>query len=948
MRRICALFHACEAASTAVCAQTIICPVARMNKQQLASRIWESAKKMRSKIPANEYKDFILGFIFYKFLSDGEVSFLKKNGMTDPELTALSEKDSESVRFCQDNIGYFIAYENLFSTWLEKDKVKTFDVSNVHDALMSFGRLIGKNYKQAFEGIFDSLSIGLQKLGDTAAAQTKAIAGLMNLIRVIPMDGRQDYDVLGFIYEYLISNFAASAGKKAGESYTPHEVSVMMSEIIAAHLKQAKNIEIYDPTSGSGSLLINIGRSVSRFVSGENKIKYYAQELKSDTYNLTRMNLVMRGISPANLDTRNADTLEEDWPVTDSLKPLRVDAVVSNPPYSQKWDPDEAKKLDPRFSYGMAPKSKADYAFLLHDLYHLKPNGIMTIVLPHGVLFRGKENDNSEWTIRRNLIENNNIDAIIGLPPNIFFGTGIPTLVMVLKKSKPDDRVLFVDASLGFEKAGQKNRLRSSDIRRIVDAVSGRIEMPGFSKLVDRDEIRANGYNLNIPRYIRRNTIEHWDISSVMFGGIPNSELNGLSEYWNVLDTLWKTLFSTKGNYSRVKVKDIGKAIAEDSSVAIYSKSVKDALSGFDKALKKELVDGWESVRINTEEMKLASEVFKRFGKIQLIDKYDAYQILDNEWTKIETDLEILQSEGFDAVRALDPHMVIKKVDGDDEEVQEGWQGRIIPFELVQRRFFGAELAEIESKVAEAERIHAVISAMAAEIPEEEKEDVIEEGSEDLDSKLVASKAGEVLGEVETEEIKVLRQYLLIASAKGKKSFQSKHAEVAWGEMTIYKSGVFSKSVVQTYIAKLQENFVFPDDSFEALIVRAHKLFNDEKRIKSEVRSLKASLEEMTIKKYGKPSEGESGKLSDEEAKELLEVKWVRPIIEKLSSMPLAVVESLASKVKALASKYETTLSDVQAKIETAESDLAGMLDELQGNADDMSGIGAWKKELAK
>ena len=947
MRGSALFFRACETVSAAVCAQTIICPVARMNKQQLASRIWESANKMRSKIPANEYKDFILGFIFYKFLSDGEVSFLKKNGMTDTELAALGEKNADAVQFCQDNIGYFIAYENLFSTWLEKDKSKTFDVSNVHDSLMSFGRLIGKNYRQVFEGIFDTLSIGLQKLGDTAGAQTKAIAGLLNLIRDIPMDGRQGYDVLGFIYEYLISNFAASAGKKAGEFYTPHEVSVMMSEIIAAHLKKAKNIEIYDPTSGSGSLLINIGRSVSRFVSGENKIKYYAQELKSDTYNLTRMNLVMRGISPANLDTRNADTLEEDWPVTDAMKPLRVDAVVSNPPYSQKWDPDEAKKLDPRYSYGMAPKSKADYAFLLHDLYHLKPNGIMTIVLPHGVLFRGKENDNSEWTIRRNLIENNNIDAIIGLPPNIFFGTGIPTLVMVLKKSKPDDRVLFVDASLGFEKAGQKNRLRSSDIRRIADAVSGRVEMPGFSRLVERDEIRANGYNLNIPRYIRRNTIERWDISSVMFGGIPNSELNDLCEYWNVLNTLRKTLFSTKGNYSRVKVKDIGKAIAEDSSVAIYSKSVKDALSGFDKALKKEMVDGWESVRINTEETKLASEVFKRFGEIQLIDKYDAYQILDNEWTKIETDLEILQSEGFDAVRALDPHMVIKKVNGVEEEVQEGWQGRIIPFELVQKRFFGTELAEIESKVAEAERIHAAIAAIAAEIPEEEKEDVIEEGSEDLDSKLVASKAGEALGEVETEEIKALRQYLSIASTKEKKLFQSNHAEVAWGEMTISKSGVFSKSAVQSYIEKLQEKFVFPDDSFEALIVRAHKLFNDEKRIKSEVRSLKAALEEKTIKKYGKPSERESGKLSDEEAKELLEVKWVRPIIEKLSSMPLVVVESLASKVKALASKYETTLSDVQAKIEKAESDLAGMLDELQGNADDMSGIDAWKQELA-
>lgn len=911
-----------------------------MNKQQLASKIWASANKMRSKIPANEYKDFILGFIFYKFLSDGEVAFLKKNGMTDKELESLDEKDSAAVQFCQDNLGYFIAYDYLFPTWLEKDKAKTFDISNVHDGLMSFGRLIGKNYRQVFEGIFDTLSIGLQKLGETAGKQTKAVADLLNLISGIPMSGRQDYDVLGFIYEYLISNFAASAGKKAGEFYTPHEVSVMMSEIIAAHLKNAKNIEIYDPTSGSGSLLINIGRSVSRFVSGENKIKYYAQELKSDTYNLTRMNLVMRGIAPANLDTRNADTLEEDWPLTDAMKPLRVDAVVSNPPYSQEWKPDEAKKLDPRYSYGMAPKSKADYAFLLHDLYHLKPNGIMTIVLPHGVLFRGKENDNSEWTIRRNLVENNNIDAIIGLPPNIFFGTGIPTLVMVLKKSKPDDRVLFVDASLGFEKAGKKNRLRASDIRRIADAVSGRMEMSGFSRLVDREEIRANGYNLNIPRYIRRNNFERWDISSVMFGGIPNTELDDLSDYWSVLNTLRTALFTVKGNYSRIKVEDVGSAISGDSSVKAYSKSVAAALAGFDTTLKKDLVDNWKTLSINLEEAKLADDLFKRLKDIPLIDRYDAYQILDDEWLKTESDLEVLQSEGFGAVRAVDERMVVKKVNGVDEEVPDGWQGRIIPFELAERKFFARELAEIGAKFAEAEKMLAEIEAISSEIPEDEKEHLIEEGEEALDSKLVAAKAGEILSEVETDETKALCAYLALPSAKEKKVFQSQHPEVDWSSMAISKAGVFAKSAVQARILKLKEGFEFPEGTFEAQVVKAYKLFYGEKMVKAEAKSQKAALEEKTKEKLNH--------LSDEEAKALLEAKWIEPIVKKLMALPTVVTDNLATKIKALVAKYATTLADVEARIESAETDLAGLLSELDGNADDLAGIAAWRKELAR
>ena len=407
-----------------------------MNKQQLASKIWQSANKMRSKIEANEYKDYILGFIFYKFLSDKELKLLKSEGMTPEEIKGLTESDTESVSFIKNRIGYFMAYDDLFSTWLYKGS--DFNVADVRDALSAFNRHISPAHRKVFTGIFDTLQTGLSKLGDTAASQTKAISDLLGLIKDIPMDGKQDYDVLGFVYEYLISNFAANAGKKAGEFYTPHEVSLLMSEIVAEHLKDHKKIEIYDPTSGSGSLLINIGQSAAKHIDDENNIKYFAQELKVNTYNLTRMNLVMRGILPDNIAIRNADTLEDDWPYFDeddphgTYKPIYVDAVVSNPPYSQVWE-SVNKDADPRYSgFGLAPKTKADFAFLLHDLYHLKPDGIMTIVLPHGVLFRGDvEGADAEGKIRKNLIEKNNIDVIIGLPPNVFFGTGIATIIMV-------------------------------------------------------------------------------------------------------------------------------------------------------------------------------------------------------------------------------------------------------------------------------------------------------------------------------------------------------------------------------------------------------------------------------------------------------------------------------------------------------------------------------------
>ena len=228
-----------------------------MNKQQLANKIWASANKMRSKIEANEYKDYILGFIFYKFLSEQEVRVAKEYDFTDADLPQLNEKNEEIVKWAQSKLGYFIAYENLYSTWMDKDF--DFQITNVRDALSAFTRLISPTHKKVFSGIFDTLQTGLKKLGTSDAEQTRAVSDLLSLIKDIPMSGRQDYDVLGFIYEYLISQFAANAGKKAGEFYTPHEVSLLMSEIVAYHLKDRSQIEIYDPTSGSGSLLINIG-----------------------------------------------------------------------------------------------------------------------------------------------------------------------------------------------------------------------------------------------------------------------------------------------------------------------------------------------------------------------------------------------------------------------------------------------------------------------------------------------------------------------------------------------------------------------------------------------------------------------------------------------------------------------------------------------------------------
>ena len=705
-----------------------------MNKQQLASKIWESANKMRSKIEANEYKDYILGFIFYKFLSDKEITYLKSQGITDSELKEINENDKEVVKNIQDNLGYFIAYENLFTTWISKGK--DFNIKNVRDALSAFSRLISSNpnHKKVFTNIFRTLDTGLSKLGDSAGSQTKAVSDLLNLIKDIPMDGKQDYDVLGFIYEYLISMFAANAGKKAGEFYTPHEVSVLMAEIVANHIKDHKQetFEIYDPTSGSGSLLITIGKALSKHINKEDNIKYYAQELIESTYNLTRMNLVMRGINPSNIVTRNGDTLEQDWPFFDesdpesTYDPLYVDAVVSNPPYSQHWDPTN-KGIQPRYEYGLAPASKADYAFLLHDLYHIKPNGIMTIVLPHGVLFRGKAGKDGakgedEYEIRKNLIENNKIDAIIGLPANIFFGTGIPTIIMVLRQNRDNNDVLIIDASKHFSKSGKQNKLLASDIKRIIDVVTERKSVEKFSRIVSKDEIRSNDYNLNIPRYVDSSEdAEYYDIFATVSGGIPLLEVEKFEPYWKAFPTLKNELFNkANDSYYELKSEQIKEVVLANKDVKVFEEDYKKSFETLKSFLKSELIDNLKSLNANKEEDTIAQQIFDRLQNVSLVDKYEAYQSLDDEWQKIAIDLEIISTEGIEACRKVEPNLVMKGKD----EVQNGWKGRIMDFELVQKMYFAPELASI---VEQNKKLEAKSSALAELIPE------TEEGEEEIE-----------------------------------------------------------------------------------------------------------------------------------------------------------------------------------------------------------------------
>lgn len=843
---------------------------------------------MRSKIEAQEYKDYILGFIFYKFLSDQVEQLMYANDVAPEDLKAtLTEDDPETVEFVQNRLGYFISYDNLYSTW--RAAGNDFDVSDVRDAVTAFNRLIHPSRSHVFKDILHTLETGLSKLGSNATSQTKAIKDLLDLINDIPTDGAQGYDVLGFIYEYLISKFAANAGKKAGEFYTPHEVSEIMSRIVAAHLKGRDTITIYDPTSGSGSLLLNIGQAVARHMGDPDAIKYYAQELKANTFNLTRMNLVMRGIKADNIVARSGDSLEHDWPMFDeaapqeTYEPLFVDAVVSNPPYSQKWKP-EGKATDPRFTkYGLAPETKADYAFLLHELFHIKPDGILTIILPHGVLFRG----GTEETIRTRLIEANNIDTVIGLPSSVFFGTGIPTIIMVLKKQRSHDDVLFIDASQDFVKEGKNNLLRARDIERIVDTVLAREDVENYARVVSRDEIRDNDYNLNIPRYVSASPApESVDFFATVNGGIPVSEIDALANYWDELPGLREALFDEDSNgYASICTDDIRKTVLEHSAAGALADTLNAALGGFPESLETNLIDNAMAVPVNTAEDGIKADLFARLAPVPLVNEYQGYQLLHEKWLTIANDLTILQTEGWDAMRVVDPVMEWKTKDKKKVEVQTGWEGRVATFEVIRDLYLPELRDQVDDLTAERDSIDAELAALIEGLSEEDKTDL-----------------ADVLNAKETGFLKT----------------------------------DLNKAVKA--LPALPKGEQWPEGSIEAIQIEAKQLGDRLSKVKSQLKKANEELEAKTHETVEK--------LTNDQVVEVLSTKWVAALMVQLALLPTLTLRELADQVQRLQDKYATPLTQLDTQIATTERSLLASLDKLTGSEADMQAVAALQQML--
>lgn len=578
----------------------------------------------------------------------------------------------------------------------------------------------------------------------------------------------------------------------------------------------------------------------------------------------------------------------------------------------------------------------------------------MTIVLPHGVLFRGGE----EEKIRKNLIENNHIDAVIGLPANIFFGTGIPTIVMVLKQKRLNTDTLFIDASRCFEKVGKNNKLRASDIRKIADAYMERCPQDNtFAALVSRETIRENGYNLNIPRYIQpAESPEKWDIYATVFGGIPKEEIDDLQEYWQAFPTLREELFGPESQpYSQRKEKYSIGEITENKDVKELEEHFYKVTESFPVFLKKELIENMLTLNIAREEAVITKELFRIVEPTPIVDKYMAYEMLDKRWadreadnrdvwTNIATDLEIIQTEGKEAIRQVDPFYVTKKdSDGNEYEDQDGFTGHILPFRLVASELLQEEFLAVMKKNEEVSHLTESFEDLPNNFDELElKADIWNDEKSEFIAKGIKARVAKILQDVSSPEIDALFAYVKLLDEKAKKpeklAFIAENTEVQWDKMEANKDGTFGKSNVNKYIASLQMQYVFPEDSLEARILEVNRITEDLKLAKKEAKQLEADLEQKTIELM--PS------ITDEQIEHLLYEKWIHPLFLDITHMPINVTTELSVKVDTLTAKYADTLQHIEQEKAEAEITLASLMDNLTGNVFDMQGLKSLQKML--
>ena len=794
-----------------------------IKKSQLYSSIWQGCDALRGGMDASQYKDYVLVLLFVRYVSDKYAG--KKNQDIDvPEGGGFADLINLKGN---PNIG-----------------------EGINTVLATLAEANG------LQGVIDAVDFNDEdKLGKGKDMQDR----LSNLIAIFEnpdldfsKNRAEGDDLLGDAYEYLMKHFAVESGKSKGQFYTPAEVSRIIAKVIDANKATGRMQTVYDPACGSGSLLLKVADEAPKGIS------IFGQELDNATAGLAILNMWLHGKPTASIK-KGQSTLSNPL-FTDKSALKTFDYVVANPPFSYKaWRTGFSTEFSPendlygRFDgYGIPPKKNGDYAFLLHILKSLKSTGTGAVILPHGVLFRG----NAEAEIRKNVIKRGYIKGIIGLPANLFYGTGIPACIIVLDKKEAAERtgIFMIDASKGFVKDGNKNRLREQDIRKVVDTWAGKLEIPKYSRFITNEEIEKNEYNLNLPRYIDTQEAEDiQDIDAHLKGGIPEADMDALSAYWEICPTLKHSIIK-KGNrkgYCQLTIEndEIKKTILDHQEFEAFRKKVMAAFAKWEKASTEFLKDISPKNHPKAIIKKISDDLVSECAKLHLIDKYDIYQHLMAYWDEVmQDDTHIITTDDWKAGNEVIRLQKEAKGKKKDIEGLAGLEGRLIPIPLAIQTYFAKEQSIIDNLKSDLEQIGADMDALKEE----------HSGEEGLLSEVI-----------DNDKI--------------------------------------SKANVLKRIKEIKKS---PDDAEELAVLEKYlALFEKEAETKKEIKNAEKDLEKKILAKYPKLTLGEIKDL-------VINKKWMTELSSRVSGEVERLSQTLAGRVKELAERYDETMPEIEKEIE--------------------------------
>lgn len=870
-----------------------------VKKSELYSSLWASCDALRGGMDASQYKDYILTLLFVKYVSDkfkgvayGDIE-VPEGGSFDDMLALIGNK----------NIGE------------EMDKIiaKLAEANNLR-------------------GVIDNAHFNDEdKLGKGKEMVDK-LSELLGIFRDLMPDfsrhSADGDDIIGDAYEYLMRNFATESGKSKGQFYTPSEVSRILAKVVGIEHAKAGDTTLYDPACGSGSLLIRAAEAAPVDVA------IYGQEKEGTTAGLARMNLVLHNRATAEIKGGYSTFSDPQFKNPNDDGALRqFDFVVANPPFSDKNWTHGLKEYGRFDGYGdRPPRKNGDFAWLLHVIKSLKRNGKAAVILPHGVLFRG----NAEATIRQSLIDKGLIKGIIGLPANLFYGTGIPACVIVIDKENADERdgIFMIDASRDFIKDGNKNRLREQDVYKITTVFNQRIELPNYSRFVPYDEIKnKNAYNLNIPRYIDSGAAE--DLQSIdghLNGGIPSVDVESLSLYWDAFPNLKSALFKPlrDGFYSLAVNKDaIRDTIYSDSDFSAYANKVENAFESWKKKVDGKLrtVDGTTKPKLLIAE--IAEQILVEYEPVTLVDKYDVYEVLLSYWNEVMSDdVHLLVQEGYKAVRDIEVFTKTstkKKKDGTEETktTETGWDGKLVPKSLVIEMFFAEEKKAIDD-------IETIIAAAQAEL--DEIIDNAEDGSAindvltdkgKLNKTALKAQIEEIRSSIVTDEIEALLALLESGLPKKKEVVAFVRANPLC-ENAVTDNGTITAASIKKRIAEIRASTNVPELHAEDYAVLSslqekQTLIDEQSAV---LKDLKSALDMKAREQYAK--------LTDEEIMELLlNRKLYRSLVGGVYALYTAVSHRIAERVTELADRYERTMPELETESAELESKVKSHLERM-------------------